>query len=49
MRLRSIADERGIASERIYEELRREALAEVQTERQETAASRKGRVERFEQ
>lgn len=49
VRLRSVADERGVAPEQLHEDLLWEALAEAQTQKHQTAASRKMRIERFEQ
>ena len=45
VRLRSAADERGIAPEQLHEDLLREALAEARTKRQEAAAARHARIE----
>ncbi len=47
--LRSVASERGIAPEQLHEDLLREALAEAKMKRQETAAARQARIERFQQ
>lgn len=47
VRLRSVADERGIAPEQLHEELLREALAEAKTKRQGTESARQAKIERF--
>ena len=49
VRLRSVADERGIAPEQLHEDLLREALVEAGTRRQETVTARKARIHRFQQ
>lgn len=47
--LRTVAEERGMAPEQLHEDLLRDALAKAETKRHETQASRKDRIQRFQQ
>ncbi len=49
VRLRSVADERGVAPEKLHEDLLRAALAETRATEQQTAMARTARIQRFQQ